>query len=260
MDSFELIKELDQNHLLCKRKIDNLILKIQKIKYLGLNQNEKEFTVNRINEIIIFRHINSIKYFKCIVNSEDGEILLPMEYFENNLLNIKNLNQIDEEFIWNLITQITVYLYDLHNNSNYHGNISIENIFFNNENKIKIGGYSISLNNNNNKEETFQQKDLFDLGILIYQLITNNKFDKILIHKLNNISNELKNLIISLTNLNPSLRPSIQDILSIPDIAVLILEEKMKLTLDEFEEKKKLILNLETEIALKEKKIKKFKN
>ena len=120
-------------------------LKQSKIK---LTEKEIEQYKNMINILSKINNEYLIKYYETFMENDTFNIL--MEYAgEKNLKQFiqdyKNKNElIDEKIIIHIILQICEGLKEIHDNKIIHRDLTPDNIFINDNNKIKIGDFGIS--------------------------------------------------------------------------------------------------------------------
>jgi len=264
MEGFDIEENVGPSYYIMKRIADRKLFYVKQIHYVGLSIKEKELTVDRINMVLQIRNPKMIKYHHCIVDSDNGDIYIPTDYYGETLHRRINQykdtgKQFSEEEIWQIITSISLCLYELHHNepnTSYHGGLHSDSIFFDENGDIKISG--LSFEPFISSIETPQQRDIYDLGVLIYIIATLSKTDRgnrIFEHKIAHLSTELKEFVLKATNPNPSLRFEVRDILEIRDVAVFVLEEKIRIAREENEMKTRRVITLESEIALREKKL-----
>ena len=177
-------------------------------KYFALKKipksqlNEKK--IDEINDMIIalskLNNEHIIKYYDSIIEKDFFCIL--MEYGGD--LNLKQFiklyrdkNQlIEENIILDIIKQICSGLIEIHKLKFIHRDLTPDNIFIDNNKKIKIGdfGISVKLTTNNiyanskvgkyhyfapeiEKKEKYNNKvDIYSLGCVIYELFTLNEY------------------------------------------------------------------------------------
>ena len=189
---------------------------------------------------------------------------------------------INEDIIWKIFSQVVSALYACHTNKSgkiLHRDIKPSNIFLDNENNVKLGDFGLSLMLNNEMnfaysnvgtpyymspeqvdENKYNEKsDIWSLGCFLYELTTlhppfeaHNHLSlalKIKSGKIERIpdkySHNLSKVIFWMINIDPNKRPSIKDIISIPEVNIRIKEKKVK---DGYQKLKKY----ENELKLKE--------
>ena len=181
-------------------------LKKSKMK---LEKEEIEQCKKIINILSSINNEYLIKYYETFI--EDDTLNIVMEYGGDmdlkKFINIyKSKNElINESIIRNIILQICKGLKEIHKNKIIHRDLTPDNIFIDNNKRIKIGDFGISkitttLNNYaNSKVGKFNymapeilkgtkhnnKVDIYSLGCIIYELFTLNEYysDKVIDEK-----------------------------------------------------------------------------
>ena len=172
---------------------------------------------------------------------------------------------IKEDIIWKIFSQVVSALYACHTNKTgkiLHRDIKPSNVFLDNNNNVKLGDFGLSLQLN--KEINFaysnvgtpyymspeqvdenkynEKSDIWSLGCFLYELVAlhppfeaNNHLSLALkiksgkIEKIPEIySHNLEKIILWMMNVEQDKRPSIKDILAIPEVNIRIKEKKIK--------------------------------
>jgi len=172
---------------------------------------------------------------------------------------------ISEDIIWKIFSQVVSALYACHTNKSgkiLHRDIKPSNIFLDNENNVKLGDFGLSLMLNNEMnfaysnvgtpyymspeqvdENKYNEKsDIWSLGCFLYELtalhppfeahnhlslalkIKSGKVDKLP----EKYSENLCKVIFWMMNVDQNKRPSIKDIILVPDVNIRIKERKIK--------------------------------
>ena len=149
-NNYEILKKLGEggfgNVFLIKKNNKFYALKQCKIR-LELEEIEKIQKLMNILSQINNSHI--IKYYNTFMKNDVFNIL--MEYagdvdLKQFIQNYKNKNEfIDEKTIKDIILQICKGLKEIHNHRIIHRDLTPDNIFIDNNNKIKIGDFGISI-------------------------------------------------------------------------------------------------------------------
>ena len=201
-EEYKIIKELGQGGFgkVYKLQKDNSFYAYKKILIdNSLEENLDDYN----NEAKILSNFNNeyiVKYYYSFQEKEYFNIL--MEYagdfnLKQFILNHKKKNQlIDENIIKNIIIQICLGLKEIHKLNLIHRDLTPDNIFINENNKIKIGDFGVSkqLNTKNKYAKTDTGKehykapeiikgekydnraDIYSLGCIIYELFTLNEY------------------------------------------------------------------------------------
>ena len=172
---------------------------------------------------------------------------------------------IKEDIIWKIFSQVVSALYACHTNKTgkiLHRDIKPSNVFLDNNNNVKLGDFGLSLQLN--KEINFaysnvgtpyymspeqvdenkynEKSDIWSLGCFLYELVAlhppfeaNNHLSLALkiksgkIEKIPEIySHNLEKIILWMMNVEQDKRPSIKDIIAIPEVNIRIKEKKIK--------------------------------
>ena len=172
----------------------------KKISIANLLIEEVNKFLEEAKILATFNNEYIVKYYYSFIEKDYFNIL--MEFAGNSNLkqfikNYRNKNQlIEEKIIIDIITQICLGLKEIHQNNIIHRDLTPENIFINENNKIKIGDFGVSkrLNTNNQyaitgtgkhhynapeieKGEKYDYRaDMYSLGCIIYELFTLNEY------------------------------------------------------------------------------------
>ena len=177
---------------------DNKNYALKKIS--DLTKDEIDYYQKILNALFKIKNDYIIKYYESFLENDCLNII--MEYGGESDLNkfIKQYKDkdtfIDEKIIANIIIQICLGLKEIHKNNLIHRDLTPDNIFIDEKNKIKIGDFGVSkiLTTTNNftqsqveKEHYFAPEivkgqkynnkvDIYALGCLIYELFTLNEY------------------------------------------------------------------------------------
>ena len=258
MKNFEIINKLGDGAysevFKVKRKIDNKIYALKKVKLKNLKEKEK---ANSLNEIRILASIKSpfvISYKESFISEEDKILYLVMEYADNGDLYqkiklFKKTKSFFEEIdVWKIFIQITRGLKSLHNLKILHRDFKSANIFLFSDGTAKIGDLNVSkiigggLGHTQtgtpyyaspevwNNSSYDCKSDIWSLGCILYEILTLNPpfqaetfdglYKKVMAGKYNKInsrySDDMNELLKLLFKVNPKERPNCDEILKHP--------------------------------------------
>jgi NIMA (never in mitosis gene a)-related kinase len=258
MTGFDIIKKLGDGAYSVvykvRRRADNKIYALKKVKMKTLNDKEKK---NSLNEVRILASIKSpfvISYKEAFILEEDSCLCLVMEYADKGdlyqkITSFKNKKQLFEEIdVWKIFIQMTRGLKSLHYLKILHRDFKSANIFLFSDGTAKIGDLNVSkvIRNglgstqtgtpyyaspevwNNDSYDT--KSDIWSLACITYEMLTLNPpfraesfeglYKKVIAGKYNKISkqysNDMNELLKMLFKVNPKERPSCSEILKHP--------------------------------------------
>ncbi|EAX99711.1 hypothetical protein TVAG_472130 [Trichomonas vaginalis G3] len=234
MEEYRKEKDIGKRSGVYTRLADNELFFIKSIPFVGLDHQKKSELVSRYNQML--SKTQTMKTIARFHNPivQNGILNAALDYCgENSLERIiretkETNNKFSEDFIWKLIALICLDLYDLHTQSRpiSHGRITTDNVFRPNSSSIKVG-----ICNLEDYERLTPQDDMFQLGCLIYELLTLESYDHEMNssfkeRKLHNYNKDLSKLIIELTHSNPDRRPNVVYVLERLEVAVYVQEIK----------------------------------
>ncbi|KAM3138430.1 Serine/threonine-protein kinase plk1 [Paramecium bursaria] len=208
---------------------------------------------NLINEIKITKSLQApnILNFKRVFEDQSHVYILYEYFSEQKTLDklVKQGKKFTEQEIRNFLSQMVIGLKYLQDSLVIHRNLKLKNIFINQRQEIKIGGFQYATKLNSIKEKKFSicgqqnylapeillnegysfEVDIWALGNIVYALYIGQfpynckdiqtTYNKIKKNDLNfpeniEISHSLLCLITNMLDSNPNLRPTLQEIIS----------------------------------------------
>ena len=256
MENFEILTKLGEGSystvFKVKRKIDDKIYALKKVKLSNLNEKEK---ANSLNEVRILASVKSkyvISYKEAFFDEKDSTLGIVMEFADNGDLYQKiieyrkNKKFFEEKEIWKIFIQLVKGLKSLHDLNILHRDLKSANVFLFKDGAAKLGDLNVSKVAKKGlgytqtgtpyyaspevwKDLPYDNKsDIWSLGCVLYEMTTLNPpfkaknmeglYKRVLsgdVSKLpNNFSNDLYEVILLLIKVNSSKRPTCNEILN----------------------------------------------
>ncbi|XP_041097326.1 serine/threonine-protein kinase Nek8 isoform X1 [Polyodon spathula] len=237
---------------LCRNKTDQKLVILKEIPVEQMTRDERLAAQNECQVLKLLNHPNIIEYYENFL--EDKALMIAMEYAPGGTLAEyiqKRCNSLlDEDTILHFFVQILLALYHVHNKLILHRDLKTQNILLDKRQMIvKIGDFGISkILVSKSKAYTVvgtpcyispelcegkpynQKSDIWALGCVLYELASLKRaFEaanlpalvlKIMSGTFAPISDryspELRQLILSILNLDPSKRPQLNEIMAQP--------------------------------------------
>ena len=255
MENFEIISKLGDGSYSTvykvKRKIDNQIYALKKVKLINLSEKEK---LNSLNEVRILASIKSnfvISYKEAFFDEKDNTLGIIMEFADNGDLYQKIVEckkkkiYLEEDEVWRIFIQLVKGLKSLHDLKILHRDIKSANVFLFKDGSAKLGDLNVSKVAKKGlgytqtgtpyyaspevwKDLSYDNKsDIWSLGCVLYEMITlfppfraqnmENLFKKVIRGEISKIpdkySYDLFSVIQLLIQVKPEKRPSCDEIL-----------------------------------------------
>ena len=278
MENFEIISKIGDGSYSTvykvKRKIDEEIYALKKVKLMNLSEKEK---LNSLNEVRILASIKSnfvISYKEAFFDEKDNTLGIIMEYADNGDLYQKIMEckkkkiYINEDDIWRIFIQIVKGLKSLHDLKILHRDIKSANVFLFKDGCAKLGDLNVSKVAKKGlgytqtgtpyyaspevwKDLAYDNKsDIWSLGCVLYEMTTlytpfraqnmENLFKKVIKGEISRIpdkySYDLYSIILSLIQVKPENRPSCDEILR-NEIIIKKIEYFKSINKNDFDEK-----------------------
>ena len=256
LEDFEFGKELGKGAFgsvtIVKRKEDNKIYAMKRVKIGRLGQKEKGNSFNEVRLLASLDHPNIIGYKEAFFDDKSKTLNIVMEYADGGDLStkIKEIRKkntyFEEEKIWSTLIQILEGLKYLHQSCIIHRDLKSANIFLTKNGCVKIGDLNVSkiLSRMGTastqtgtpyfaspeiwNDQPYDYKcDIWSVGCIIYEMASlhvpfrgtsmQNLYQNVLRGIYQQIpiiySNDLKNIIKQILVVNPKNRPSSSELL-----------------------------------------------
>ena len=256
MENFEIIAKLGDGAYSVvykvKRKQDNKIYALKKVKLKDLCDKEKQ---NALNEVRILASVKSnfvISYKEAFIDEDDSNLCLVMEFADKGDLyqkisQFKKIGCLIEEIdIWKIFIQMVKGLKSLHDLNIIHRDLKSSNIFLFADGTAKIGDLNVSKVINKGvgftqtgtpyyaspevwKDQPYDIKsDIWSLGCVTFEMLTlrppfraenmDKLYNKVIKGEYGKISerysDDIKEIIKLLLKVNPKERPTCFQILN----------------------------------------------
>ena len=197
----------------------------------------------------------------------------------------KDRDYLPEELVWKVFMQISLALHDCHKRKEgkiLHRDLKPANIFLDSNMNVKLGDFGLSrlmdsgsefanthvgtpyyMSPEQISESRYNEKsDIWSLGCLLYEFaslnppfeatnaaalavkIRSGKFERLPIR----YSDELQRVVVWMLNVDLNLRPSVDDLLSLPQVSLRLRERKLKESQNSLKKKEEELKKKEAEI------------
>ena len=198
LSDFSIGKELGKGAFgsvcIVKRKLDNQVYAMKRVRIVQLNEKEKENALNEVRILASLSHKNIIAYKEAFFDEPSKTLNIVMEYADDGDIstkikyNLKNGLVFRENIIWDYIIQILEGLKYLHEKKIIHRDLKSANLFVMKDGTIKIGDLNVSKINKFGmastqigtpfyaspeiwKDQPYDYKsDIWSIGCIIYEL------------------------------------------------------------------------------------------
>ena len=241
-----------------KRKSDGEEYAMKKVKMFQLKPKEKDNALNEVRILASISDPNIVGYKEAFIDESTQTLCIVMEYagggdLLNKITSLKKSGDyFPEEAVWSYLIQMTKGLRTLHNMKILHRDLKCANVFLSaNQSSVKIGDLNVSKVAKKGlvytqtgtpyyaspevwRDEPYDGKsDIWSLGCVLYEMVTHKppfrandmdglyrKVQKGIFDKIpSRYSSELAGVITSCLSVNPTLRPSCDQLLSNPAVA-----------------------------------------
>lgn len=266
MKGYELLERLsvtDEGNTVfkAKRTRDGTEFAVKQVSYAGIARADRSRMVETTNTLIQLSRNSTglVHYHNTQVDTDNGVVYLVMDFYEKGSLEkllSESRHPLDTEKIWTIVTDIALGLYDCHFNepSLAHGALTPDHVFFGNDGFTRIGCLSL-----NSCPDVDKDEDLKNLGAILYRMATLQQFvSKRQISTSDSVFKRLddgiKRVLIGLLNPSHSTeRLTLQKLMEIPEIALKVLQKKIKIESEIYEQEKQRYKAKEADIIRREK-------
>jgi hypothetical protein len=246
-----------------RRSRDGKTFAMKKVTYTTIPKSERKRVVDTTNSLIQLTATCTglVRYHNTQVDSEAGTLDLVMDFFPNGSLERvitdarDTRKPIGTDKIWSIATDIALALYDLHTNAQAplaHGQLTADHIFFDSDGRVKIGCFSL-----NSCFDVDKEKDLNDFGALVYEMATLSPFVSkrdVSAARLRGVDEGIRELLIGLLNpVQIDGKMTLLNILEFPEIALNVLQKKLQIETEIYEQEKRRYASMKEDMLNREK-------
>ena len=238
------------------RKSDSDFYALKKVKLGALKPKEKENALNEVRILASVNHPNIIGYKEAFIDEPTNTLCIVMELAESGDL-LKKISthkssrtSFPENEVWTTLVHVVQGLKVLHDSKILHRDLKCANIFISKDSTMKLGDLNVSKVNKRGlaytqtgtpyyaspevwKDQPYNSSsDIWSLGCVIYEMAAlappftasdmQGLYKKIIRGLYPSIpgqySAELSNVIRTLLQVNPTLRPTCEKILEMPPV------------------------------------------
>ena len=260
MDGFEILSKLgDGSYSVVykvRRKIDDKIYALKKVKLQNLSEKEKENSLNEVRILASVRSTFVISYKEAFIDENDKSLCIIMEYADKGdlyqkIVQFKKLKYlIDEVDVWRIFIQMTKGLKALHDLKILHRDLKSANIFLFSDGSAKIGDLNVSKVAHKglgytqtgtpyyaspevwNDKPSDSKSDIWSLGCVVYEMLAlhppfraedmEGLYNKVIKGQYEKIcdkySKDISDILKFLFKVKPNERPSCGQILKHPAV------------------------------------------
>ena len=154
IEDFELLSRLGEGSYSSvykvKRKSDQQVYALKKVRMMNLSTKEKENALNEVRILASIQSKNIISYKEAFIDDISQALCIIMEFaddgdmFQKIVKHQKDETSFDEQFIWKTFITVVRGLKALHDLNIMHRDLKSANIFLNKDGTAKLGDLNVS--------------------------------------------------------------------------------------------------------------------